>query len=77
VGGLAIAAQQFQTFDIPLAGGSRALVYFGERWGSAPTGLKADDFSAWAPITFNDSAGGAPVPFAGLVPSFQLDLPVA
>ena len=43
-GGLAVPAQQFQVFAIPTSGGDTALLYFGERWGSAPTGLKADDF---------------------------------
>ena len=43
-GGLAVSAQQFQVFAIPTAGNTTALLYFGERWGSAPTGLKADDF---------------------------------
>lgn len=44
-GGLAVSAQQFQVFAIPVQGSpSPALLYFGERWGSAPTGLKSDDF---------------------------------
>jgi hypothetical protein len=47
-GGLAVSAQQFQVFAIPTAGNTTALLYFGERWGSAPTGLKADDFQVRA-----------------------------
>lgn len=54
-GGFSVPAQQFQVFAIPVQsapgfgeGGASAvaLLYFGERWGSAPTGLKADDFQA-------------------------------
>jgi hypothetical protein len=47
-GGLAVPAQQFQVFAIPVVGGDTALLYFGERWGSAPSGLKSDDFEVRA-----------------------------
>ena len=72
-GSAAVPAQQFQVFDIAQANGSRALVFFGERWGSSPTGLKSDDFSAWQPLAF--AADGSVVPFDGLVPDFELELP--
>jgi len=72
-GRAAVAAQQFQVLDIAQADGSRALVFFGERWGSAPTGLKSDDFAAWQPLSF--AADGSVEPLAGLVDSFTLELP--
>ena len=72
-GQLAIVAQQFQVFVITQADGSDAFIYFGERWGSSPTGLKADDFSAWAPILF-DSEDNI-IPFTRLVDNFTLTLP--
>jgi hypothetical protein len=75
-GRAAVPAQQFQVFSIDQAGGApSALLFFGERWGSAPTGLKSDDFEAWQPLNFN--ADGSVVPFAGLVDSFELTLPAA
>lgn len=72
-GGLAIVAQQFQVFVIAQADGSEAYIYFGERWASSPTGLKSDDFSAWAPLQF-DASGGI-IPFTHLVANFTLLLP--
>lgn len=72
-GGLAVVAQQFQVFAIDLEGGEQALVYFGERWGSSPTGLKSDDFSVWQPYEF--TANGSIVPFTRMVDNFSLVLP--
>lgn len=51
-GGFAVPAQQFQVLAIPVIDGGKgsvALVFFGERWGSAPSGLKADDFQVRLP----------------------------
>jgi hypothetical protein len=72
-GGLAVVAQQFQVFAIDVEGGEQALVYFGERWGSSPTGLKSDDFSVWQPYEFTQ--GGSIVPFTRMMDNFSLVLP--
>lgn len=72
----AIAAQQFQVLSIPQAGGAGdALIFFGERWQSAPSGRKSDDAQAWQPLTF--APDGSVEDMGALVNNFTLLLPQA
>jgi hypothetical protein len=61
-----VAAQQFNVLRL----GDRHL-YYGERWQSTPTGLKADDFSYLEPLRFD---GNGVVQRLNFTDSFALPL---
>jgi len=62
-----VAAQQFNVLQL---GGRH--VYYGERWQSTPTGLKAHDFSYMEPLRFDSDGVVQRLSFAD---SFTLPLP--
>ena len=47
-----IPAQQFNVFQLRTANNTTMHVYFGERFRSAPSGWKDEDFQAWIPLHF-------------------------
>ena len=51
-----IPAQQFNVFQLHTASNGTLHVYYGERFRSAPSGWKDEDFQAWIPMTFTDNA---------------------
>ena len=61
-----VAAQQFNVLRL---GGEH--LYWGERWQSTPTGLKADDFSYMEPLRFDADGVMQRMKFT---PSFELSL---
>jgi hypothetical protein len=66
-------AQQNFVIEVPLADGSSAMVWTGDRWQQSPDGTYAQQPQTWLPLTFD---GDAIVPLQW-VDSFQLDVDVA
>jgi hypothetical protein len=48
----AISAQQTDIFEWIDSNGDPQFMYIGDRWQSAPDGLKAHDFTFWSPLNF-------------------------
>ena len=68
-----VPAQQFGVSVLRNdSGGAPAVWYFGERFGSSPTGNKSADFQYWGPLRF-DEASGAILPMA-FVEQFEVTL---
>ena len=68
-----LGAQNSFVFRVPIAAGGNAVVWVGDRWGSAADGLKSHDVQFWSPLAFNDST--APPTIAALywMDNFTLD----
>eukprot|EP01116_Phalansterium_solitarium_P010020 TRINITY_DN24401_c0_g1_i1.p1 TRINITY_DN24401_c0_g1~~TRINITY_DN24401_c0_g1_i1.p1 ORF type:complete len:347 (-),score=107.94 TRINITY_DN24401_c0_g1_i1:115-1155(-) len=56
----AIPSQQTSITGVQLADGSYTYLWQGDRWQSAPDGLKGHDFSYWGPLQF-DASGNVSV----------------
>lgn len=69
--------QQSSIIQVGLEGGDTAYVWVGDRWGSAPDGLKSHDFQFWQPLVFNDSAVPPTIAKTHWVDNFTLALPAA
>lgn len=52
-------AQQNFVITVPGAGGKSTFLWTGDRWQSAPDGLKDHDFQTWLPLEFTDTGAGA------------------
>ena len=66
-------AQQTDVFFYFDSAGVKQFLYIGDHWQSSPDGLKAHDFTVWAPLVF-DASGNVSSP--GFLPSFTVDVGV-
>jgi len=64
-------SQQTDIFWYMDSQGEKQYMYIGDHWQSAPDGLKAHDFTVWAPLVF-DATGNVTSP--GFLPQFKVDV---
>ena len=55
-------AQQNFVVPVPGPGGEATFLWTGDRWGSAPDGVKDHDFQTWLPLEFEPQPGNASAP---------------
>lgn len=67
-------AQQNAVFRF-ISGGSVAYMWTGDRWGSAPDGLKSHDVQFWQPLKFDDSVSPPAIAPLRWADSFSLTMP--
>jgi hypothetical protein len=64
-------SQQTDVFFYLDSKGEKQFMYIGDHWQSAPDGLKAHDFTVWAPLVFDESGN---VTSPGFLPQFNVDV---
>lgn len=67
-------AQQNFVIEVPLANGSSAWVWTGDRWQQSPDGTYAEQPQTWLPLYFDEAGGILPLQW---VDEFTLDVAVA
>ena len=67
-------AQQNFVIEVPLANGSSAWVWTGDRWQQSPDGTYAEQPQTWLPLYFDDAGGIIPLQW---VDEFTLDVATA
>lgn len=67
--------QENCVFKAHIEGGGVEYVWTGDRWGSAPDGLKSHDFQYWQPLAFDDSVSPPTIAKTHWMDSFRLQLP--
>eukprot|EP00043_Microstomoeca_roanoka_P006211 m.61088 g.61088 ORF g.61088 m.61088 type:complete len:425 (-) comp13322_c0_seq2:21-1295(-) len=67
-------AQQNVVFTVTSSDNSKAYVWTGDRWQSAPDGIKAHDFQYWTPLTFNDTEAQPSIMHLTHLDEFTLDV---
>ena len=67
-----IPAQQFNVFQLHTASNGTLHVYYGERFRSAPSGWKDEDFQAWVPLSFSSNGTVLPMQW---VDEWTVELP--
>jgi hypothetical protein len=63
------SSQQTFIVSYPDGNGQPAFIYIGDRWQSAPDGIKGHDFTVFAPLSF-DASGNVTSP--GFLESFNI-----
>lgn len=61
VGDTYLGALSTDIFEYIDGAGRPAFIYYGNRWQSAPDGVKGHDFTLWAPVTFQTNGFMAPL----------------
>ena len=67
-----IPAQQFNVFQLHTTSNGTLHVYYGERFRSAPSGWKDEDFQAWVPLSFSSNGTVLPMQW---VDEWTVELP--
>jgi hypothetical protein len=68
------AAQQNFVIEVPLANGSTAHVWTGDRWQQSPDGMYDQQPQTWLPLSFDSAGNVLPLQWAA---SFELDVDAA
>merc|ERR1712232_413780 len=69
--------QESSLIQVRLENGGIEYVWTGDRWGSAPDGLKSHDFQYWQPLEFNDTVVPPTIAKTRWIDNFTLTIPVA
>lgn len=67
--------QESFIFEVAVEGGNIEYIWSGDRWGSAPDGLKSHDLQYWQPLSFDDTVSPPTIAKTHFLSSFKLAIP--